>query len=125
MLNGLSGPANVARMIARILILFSVGLVLSGCGIRQRLFGSQADRTLPYSAKLTKGEDRRDVAVRVRASGATVAQVRESVRFQATRYCLETYGGSDTLWERDPATGDWAFTRDGEHMIFRGRCVAR
>jgi hypothetical protein len=109
----------------RWIILVTIALVVSGCGIRDRIFGSQADRTLPYRASLTKGEDRRDFAVRVRASGISVAQVRESVRFPATRYCLETFGGSDARWALDPATGDWAFTRDGQDMVFRGRCVAR
>ena len=110
----------------RWIILGSVAVVLSGCSsVRERFFGSQADRTLPYRASLTKGEDRRDFLVRVVAGGASVAAVRESVRFPATRYCLETFGGSDALWVRDPGTGDWAFTRDGQDMIFRGRCVAR
>ena len=101
--------------------------MLSGCGLRERLFGGngQADAALPYRAKLTKGDDRRDIAVRVRAGGVTVSDVRESVRFEATRYCLATYGGSDTRWQIDPATGDWAFTRDGQDMIFSGRCTAR
>ena len=111
----------------RWIILGCIALALSGCGIRERLFGSagQADRTLPYRASLSKGEDRRDFAVSVRAGGATVAQVRESVRFPATRYCLTTFGGSDTRWAMDPRSGDWAFSRDGQDMIFRGRCVAR
>ena len=80
---------------------------------------------LDFSARLQRGEDRRDFTVRARAGGATVDQVRESVRFQATRYCLPTFGGSDTDWTIDPATGDWAFTRDGADMVFSGRCTKR
>ena len=112
----------------RWIILGSVALILSGCGIRERLFGGggQADRALPYRTTVSKGEDRRNFAVRVvRAGGVSVADVRESARFGATRYCLTTFGGSDTRWEIDPRTGDWAFMRDGSDMIFRGRCVAR
>lgn len=111
----------------RIILFVCAALMISGCGIRERLFGGdgQADTALPYPAKLTKGEDRRDIAVRVRAGGVSVDDVRESVRFQATRYCLATYGASDTRWDIDPATGDWAFSRDGQDMIFTGRCVAR
>ena len=114
---------------ARRLVLISCALlVLSGCGVRERLFGGgtgQADAALSFRAQLTKGDDRRDIAVRVRAGGVSVDDVRESVRFQATRYCLATYGGSDTRWQIDPVTGDWAFRRDGQDMIFNGRCVAR
>lgn len=111
----------------RWVILGAVALTLSGCGsIRERFFGGgQADRALPYKASLAKGEDRRDFAVRVRAGGASVANVRESVRFQATRYCLTNFGGADARWSINPATGDWAFTRAGEDMVFQGRCVAR
>lgn len=111
----------------RWIILGSVAALLSGCGdLRDRVLGvSQADRALPFRASLSKGDDRRDIAVRVRAGGVSVADVRESVRFQATRYCLGTFGGADTRWQIDPATGDWAFRRDGEDMIFQGRCVTR
>lgn len=108
------------------IILGSVAVLLSGCSsVRERFFGTQADRTLPYRASLTKGDDRRNFTVSVRAGAVPIASVRESVRFPATRYCLETYGGSDARWVLDPATGDWAFTRNGQDMIFQGRCVAR
>ena len=111
----------------RWIILGSIAILLGGCGtVRDRLFGgSQADRALPYRASLTKGDDRREISVRVRAGAVSVSAVRESVRFQATRYCLTNFGGADTLWRINPATGDWAFTRDGQDMIFQGRCVAR
>lgn len=111
----------------RIIIFICLALTLTGCGIRERVFGGdgQAADALAFNAKLTKGDDRRDIAVRVRAGGVTVGDVRESVRFQATRYCLATYGASDTRWQIDPATGEWAFARDGQDMIFNGRCTAR
>jgi len=110
-----------------LIVLSCIALTLSGCGLRERIFGTSgsADRALPYRASLARGEDRRNITVRVRARNATVAQVRESVRFQATRYCLATYGGSDTRWTLDARTGDWAFARDGDEMVFTGRCVAR
>ncbi len=110
-------------------IIFAIlAFAVSGCAsVRERLFGGggQSAVALPFRAALARGEDRRDFAVRVRAGGATVDDVRESVRFPATRYCLTTFGGSDTRWVTDPATGDWAFARDGQDMIFNGRCVAR
>lgn len=106
-------------------------LSLAGCGtiggVRDRLFGTGGtpDQALPFRAKLVKGEDRRDFQVRVRAGGSNVGQVRESVRFHATRYCISSYGGSETDWQIDPATGDWAFSRDGDEMVFAGRCTIR
>ena len=91
------------------------------------IFGQSdsAEAGLPYRAVLKREDDRRNFTVRVRAGGVSVPDVRESVRFPATRYCLTTYGGSDVRWEIDPATGDWAFSREGDDMIFRGRCLAR
>ncbi|MEM9426546.1 MAG: hypothetical protein AAGA06_07570 [Pseudomonadota bacterium] len=111
----------------RWIILVSISLVVSGCGIRERLFGGgQADRALPFRATVSAGDDRRDMTVRVvRAGGVSVSDVRGSARFAATRYCLTNFGGSDTLWDISPATNDWAFTRDGQDMLFQGRCVAR
>ena len=111
-------------------VIFAVlAVAMSGCAsVRERLFGGggQSAVALPFRAALARGaEDRRDFAVRVAAGGATVDDVRESVRFPATRYCLTTFGGSDTRWVIDPATNDWAFSRDGQDMIFDGRCVAR
>lgn len=112
----------------RWIILGSIALIVSGCGVRDRLFGGgeQSDRTLPYRTSISKGEDRRNIAVRVeRAGGVSVDDVRESARFGATRYCLSNFGGSDARWALDPQSGEWAFTRDGADMIFTARCVAR
>ena len=92
-----------------------------------RIFGDggASDQGLPFRASLRRGGDRRDFTVNVRAGGVGVAQARESARFPATRYCLETFGGSEIDWTIDPNTGDWAFSRDGRSMIFQGRCFAR
>ena len=111
----------------RWIILGSVAVLLGGCAnVRDRVFGgAQSDRSLPFRTCITKGDDRRDIAVRVRAGGVPVSDVRESVRFQATRYCLTNFGGADTRWQIDPVTRDWAFAREGQDMIFQGRCVAR
>jgi hypothetical protein len=65
------------------------------------------------------------VAVSVKAPEASVEDVRESARFEVTRYCLSTYGGSAADWTIDPATGDWAFVREGENMVFAARCTTR
>ena len=75
---------------------------------------------------MAKGDDPRDISVRVAdAAEASVEDVRESARFQATSYCLPTFGKSDAEWTEDAATGDWAFLRDGDDMIFTARCTAR
>ena len=107
----------------------AVGIVLvsfSGCSlIRPQDGEGVAASALPYQASIDRGEDRRDVSVLVRAGGVSVDEVRESARFPVTRYCLSTFGGSDADWTIDPETGDWAFLRDGETMIFTARCTTR
>lgn len=110
-------------------------LSLAGCGVFGdngplgigRMFGDggASNAGLPYRASLKRGEDTRNFTVTVVAGGVGVGEARESARYPATRYCIETFGASDMDWTLDPATGDWAFSRDGQDMIFAGRCTAR
>ena len=107
-----------------------IGLVvlsLSGCSLFRPGTGEGvAAAALPYKAEITRdNEDPRNVTVRVKAGEASVEQVRESARFPVTRYCLTFFGASEADWTIDPATGDWAVTRDGEEMILNARCTAR
>lgn len=99
---------------------------LTGCGLIRSTSGEGVAATeLPYKASIDRGEDRRDVTVTVRAGAATLSDVRESARFPVTRYCLSTFGGSAAEWGIDPATGDWAYTRQGQDMVLSARCVTR
>ena len=112
-------------------VLAVAALPLAGCGTIGDAWnglwgrGGSSD-AVPYRAKLSRGaEDRRNFEVAVQAGGVSVPDVCESVRFPATRDCLKSYGGSEVDWVIDPNSGDWAFSRDGETMIFSGRCLAR
>ena len=111
----------------RLLLIPMMAAGLTGCGFFNFGGGSDgvADVALPFRASLTKSEDPRDFTIFVRAGNNSVDAVRETVRFTATRYCLPIFGGSDVDWVIDPATQDWAFSRDGEDMVFSGRCLAR
>ncbi len=104
-------------------------LPLAGCSTIgdawNGLWGATPQGALPYRAKLSRADDRRDFVVTVKAGGVGVDAVRESVRFPATRYCLKTYGGSEVEWLINPDTGDWSFAREGASMVFSGRCLAR
>ena len=121
--------------LAKSLGICTICLALGGCSVFGengpfgigRLFGDGGAQNagLPYRASLSRGQDRRNFTVSVRAGGVGVAEARESARFPATRYCIETYGASDIDWLIDPATQDWAFARDGQTMVFQGRCTNR
>lgn len=99
--------------------------VVAGCN-RNNTRNVDSERELPFKAKLSKGEDPRDVAISVAHKGSDLEAVRESVRFEATKYCLINFGGSEAEWDIDPATGDWAFVAEGDSAyIFNARCLAR
>lgn len=108
---------------------------LMGCGAFGNFsgFGSKAggkrattENELPFKAKVTKGdEDILDFSVSVANNGEGLDAVRESVRFEGTKYCLFTNGSSDIAWTLDGTSADWAFVQDGDALTFTGRCVGR
>lgn len=112
----------------RIILLVALAFGVSACaGARERIGLGVADsaRKLPYKARTVRTDDSRVVNVTVVArDGASLDDLRESVRFQATRYCLFTFGASDADWKMDPATDDWAFTQNGETLTFEATCTA-
>ncbi|MFN6979505.1 MAG: hypothetical protein ACK4OP_15350, partial [Gemmobacter sp.] len=100
-------------------------VTLAGCDTLQAVTqrGARPDTPLPYRTRLTREADRRDIVIAVDNRGAGLDEVRESVRFEATRHCLATVGSSQTEWQTDAATGDWAYTADGARLVFRARCI--
>lgn len=81
---------------------------------------------LPYRAFLDTGETRRDFTVTARAEGASLEEARESIRYPATRHCIEETGFSTVEWVLDPTTGDWAVTRaENGDLIASGVCLGR
>jgi hypothetical protein len=75
-------------------------------------------------ARLKAGADKRDMAITVRREeGISFATLKEAARYEATRHCIDRYGASDTDWEIDVQTGDWAFTEAEGRLTFRGRCT--
>lgn len=109
--------------ILRLAMLFGLVFGLSACALRDN---GPRSVGLPFDARLSTGETRRDFTVLVRAPGATVDQARESARFEATRHCIERTGFSEVDWTMDPVTGDWAVARNaaGEPIV-GGRCAER
>jgi hypothetical protein len=112
----------------RVLLLLAVAAApfgLAGCDgfLAGGQFAARPATPLPFRTDLERTEDRRVFVVTVEARGAGLDALRESVRFEATRYCLATVGSSATLWETDPATGDWRAMPQGDRLAFRARCV--
>jgi hypothetical protein len=80
---------------------------------------------MPFKAKLSETrEDPAVFAVTVTPTGgAGLEQLRESIRYPATVHCIGLFGTSTVLWQTDPASGDWAFSRSGDQLVFRGQCL--
>ena len=112
-------------MIRFLLCIVIATALVTGCN-RNSARNAGTERELPFKASLDKGEDPRDIEVKVAHKGADLDALRESVRFEATKYCLLNFGGSEADWQIDPATDDWAFRADGDSAyVFSARCTAR
>lgn len=111
-------------MIRITLILLLAVSVASGCS-RKGTRNADTERALPFKAKFSKTDDPREIQVRVQSNGAGVEAVRESVRFEATKYCLVNFGGSDAEWRLDATGQEWAFAQDDKGMTFFARCTNR
>ncbi|SFR54374.1 hypothetical protein [Litoreibacter janthinus] len=111
----------------RIALITALSLSVASCGLlsRDKSRNAESERALPFKAKLSSGEDKRDISIAVVNNGAGVEEVRESVRFEATKYCLLNFGGSDADWQISSVSDDWAFTQDGDKLVFNARCIAR
>lgn len=111
----------------RALIILVLAASVASCGAfrSDKSKGAASERALPFKAKLKKGDDKRDISISVKNNGAGLEEVRESVRFEATKYCLLNFGGSEADWTIDPATDDWAFVQDGDALTFTARCSVR
>ncbi len=108
------------------LLIISIALCVASCGrlgLGNASKRAESQTTLPFKAKLSKGEDRA-FSVAVVHKGSGLDQVRESVRFEATKYCLLNFGGSDADWQMSAVSNDWAFTQDGDKLVFNGTCTA-
>ncbi|PWK61071.1 hypothetical protein [Roseicyclus mahoneyensis] len=113
----------MTKKILRPVMVLGVVALVTACGARDQ---GPRGVGLPFDARLSEGETRRDFSVLVRAPGATLEQARESARYEATRHCIEQTGFSDAIWAIDPATGEWAVARSaaGEPVV-SGRCARR
>ncbi|MFN3647585.1 MAG: hypothetical protein ACK4S2_13905 [Gemmobacter sp.] len=115
-------------MMRRAVLILGVALAVAGCSTLDRVNPFKrkdaAEASLPYRAALRADRDGA-LTVTVKAPGATVDMVRESVRYPVTRYCLLERGSSDADWVTDPATGDWAYTATPQgDLTFQARCRA-
>ena len=88
-----------------------------------QLGSTGAETRLPYDASLRADRDGNLTVTARRAAGASLDDLRESVRYPVTRHCIDKRGRSEADWAMDPATGDWAYTADvNGNVTFSARC---
>ena len=112
--------------------------MLASCGVARNVGGAlgvgsaSAKRTSVeindrrYRARSSADrEDRRKFSVTVSPATVDPEAALEAGRYQATRYCLLTFGGSDTDWIIGPDTPLSEIPLDGDTFTLSGRCTQR
>ena len=115
-------------MIKKISLYTIIIVGLFGCGsINQYFKGVNVKPTepLPYKTNLSSQKNAEEFVVSVKNKEQGIKEVRESVRFEATKYCLLYFGTSDINWKISQITQDWAFDSNSGKLIFSGQCEVR
>lgn len=103
-----------------------VGATLTACGPRQNDPRKPEFDGMRFSARLTATRDNpRDFTVVVSPASANVSAAQEAGRYEATKYCLQTFGGSDTIWGVGPDLPVEQVTVAGDAITMTGRCTQR
>ena len=95
-------------------------LLVAGCtSTEDRLF---FDGQL-YNAKLRKVDRQLDTfTVTVRPVSRSLKGAREAGLYEATSYCINTFGNSDIVWTEGPDVEEGALTIDKDTLILQGSC---
>ena len=122
----------------RILLLGLLILSVAGCSRLQGAAGAlgvgsgnakrataEIDGTRYHARAHPDSDDKRLFAVTSSPIGANPDGAKEAGRYSATRYCLLTYGGSDTEWISGPDLPLQDLEVDGDTLTMRGRCTQR
>lgn len=114
-------------------ILIAVMGSLSGCGV----FGFGQDRALRSERVLFDGirfrsdldsisEDRREFTVSVRNAAQSPGGAQEAAEFEAVKYCLGLFGGSEIAWTVDPYQDPETLELgENDTLTIAGRCTKR
>ncbi len=124
-------------MLIRYLLLGSIIFSLTACGIGDRLRPGAYGKPLRSERVAFDGiyfrararhasEDRRDFTVTVRRADRNIAAALEAGNFEAVKYCLGLFGGSDILWSDGPEQdADAVSLTDSNNLMLTGRCTSR
>lgn len=68
-------------------------------------------------------EDKRDITITIKPVAVNPEGAVEAGRYEATKYCLLTYGGSDTDWIIGPDTPLSQIPLEDDTFTMHGRCT--
>ncbi|KMW57840.1 hypothetical protein AIOL_002808 [Candidatus Rhodobacter oscarellae] len=121
--------------------LFLIGLLtlsLASCGVARNIgntvgVGQGASKRTTVEGNGTRfraranvqSGDRRAVTITVTPVAADPDGAKEAGRYQATRYCLLTYGGSDTEWTIGPDQPIEELPVENDTLTLEGRCTQK
>lgn len=125
-------------MLGRLALIALLATSLSACGVARNVGSSiglgqgASNRTtveddgVRYRAKTSADrDDRRNFSVTVTPVSADPEGALNAGEYQATRYCLLTFGGSDKEWTIGPDTPLDQLPVDGNTLTMQGRCTQR
>lgn len=103
-------------------MLLCLAMLLSSCGERR------ADRVLfdgeYFRSKVSAPRnDKLNFVVEVPGVSRSFEGARDAGRFAATRYCINTFGTSDIVWQQGPDDDPETFEIARDRLSFRGRCL--
>ena len=94
-------------------------LALASCGERGERVTFNG---MYFPAKSSKAsDDRKDFVVTVRRVEQGLAEAREAGRYEATKYCVNSFGTSQIDWAQGP-DADAALLVSNGRLTVRGRC---
>lgn len=77
-----------------------------------------------YPAKARHvGEDRKDFLVSVGRLDQGLAAARAAGRYEAKKYCVDSFGTSDIAWVQAPDTATADQEMANGSLVLRGRCI--
>ncbi|AVL52192.1 hypothetical protein CEP88_06020 [Roseobacter denitrificans] len=102
------------------ILLMGVALAVTACGPGDDAISFDGQF---FSARLkSERSDRAQFAVTTRPVSASLAGAREAARYEATVYCVNSFGRSDVDWVVGPDDEDEALTIENDTLMLQGRC---
>jgi hypothetical protein len=96
------------------------GATLAGCGNRQAEHAFDGQYFRARAAKV--GGDVAQIEVSVRPVSVSFRGALEAGRYEATRYCVTTFGNSEIDWLVGPDQAPQSYVIDNDTLVLRGIC---